>query len=91
MWNFPRPGIKPKSPALAGGFLSSDPPGKTYLDSDYPLDTILSTPPDTGFYEAKARVFLDSKSTVQELKKKKFSVPSPHFRVVGWEAGTQSG
>ena len=91
MWNFPRPGIEPKSPALAGGFLSSDPPGKTYLNSDYPLDTILSTPPDTGFYEAKARVFLDSKSTVQEFKKKKFSVPSPHFRVVGWEAGTQSG
>ena len=61
MCSFPRPGIEPKSPALAGGFLSSDPPGKTYLDSDYPLDTILSTPLDTGFYEAKARVFLDSK------------------------------
>lgn len=67
MWNFPRPGIKLKSPALADGFLSSDPPGKSYLDSDYPLDTILSTPSDIGFYEAKAaRVFLDSKRTVQE-------------------------
>ena len=29
MWNFPRPGIKPMSPALAGGFLFSVPPGKS--------------------------------------------------------------
>ena len=59
--NFPRPGIEPVSPALAGGSLSSRPPGKSYLDSDYPLDTILPTPLDTGFHEAKAaRVFLDS-------------------------------
>ena len=28
MWNLPRPGIKPVSPALAGGFLTTRPPGK---------------------------------------------------------------
>ena len=27
MWNFPRSGIKPISPALAGGFLTTGPPG----------------------------------------------------------------
>ena len=29
MWDLPRPGIKPVSPALAGGFLTTGPPGKS--------------------------------------------------------------
>ena len=29
MWNLPGPGIKPMFPALAGGFLSTVPPGKS--------------------------------------------------------------
>ena len=29
MWDLPRPGIEPVSPALAGGFLTTDPPGKS--------------------------------------------------------------
>ena len=28
MWNLPGPGIEPMSPALAGGFLTTEPPGK---------------------------------------------------------------
>ena len=28
-WDLPRPGIEPGSPALAGGFLSTVPPGKS--------------------------------------------------------------
>ena len=28
MWDLPRPGIKPMSPALAGGFLTTEPLGK---------------------------------------------------------------
>ena len=28
MWDLPRPGLEPESPALAGGFLTSVPPGK---------------------------------------------------------------
>ena len=31
MWDLPRPGIEPVSPALAGGFLSTAPPGKSLL------------------------------------------------------------
>ena len=27
-WDFPRPGIEPMSPALAGGFFTTEPPGK---------------------------------------------------------------
>ena len=29
IWNLPKPGIEPVSPALAGGFLSTVPPGKS--------------------------------------------------------------
>ena len=29
MWDLPRPGIEPVSPALAGGFLTTRPPGKS--------------------------------------------------------------
>ena len=29
LWDLPRPGVEPVSPALAGGFLSSAPPGKS--------------------------------------------------------------
>ena len=28
MWDLPGPGLKPVSPALAGGFLTTEPPGK---------------------------------------------------------------
>ena len=31
MWSLPRPGIKPVSPALAGRFLTTGPPGKSLL------------------------------------------------------------
>ena len=30
MWDLPGPGIEPMSPALAGGFLSTVPPGKPF-------------------------------------------------------------
>ena len=30
MWDLPRPGLEPVSPALAGGFLTTAPPGKPY-------------------------------------------------------------
>ena len=31
MWDLPRPGIEPVSPALAGGFLTTVPPGKSQV------------------------------------------------------------
>ena len=37
MWNLSRPGIELMSPALAGEFLSTVPPGKSYTVSLYPL------------------------------------------------------
>ena len=37
MWNLPGPGIKPMSPALAAGFLTTGPPGKSILSSIFVL------------------------------------------------------
>ena len=37
-WNLPRPGIKPVSPALAGGFLSTVPPGKSVKSKNCELN-----------------------------------------------------
>ena len=44
MWDLPRPGLEPVSPSLAGGFLTTVPPGKslvhqllTTLDFNYML------------------------------------------------------
>ena len=33
MWDLPGPGLEPMSPALAGGFLTTAPPGKPYRSS----------------------------------------------------------
>ena len=35
MWNLPRPGLEPVSPALAGRFSTTAPPGKPHLLSTY--------------------------------------------------------
>ena len=41
MWDLPRPGLEPMSPALAGGFLTTAPPGKPlkYILSDMRIAT----------------------------------------------------
>ena len=33
MWDLPGPGLEPVSPALAGGFPTTEPPGKPNTDS----------------------------------------------------------
>ena len=37
MWDLPRPGLEPVSPALAGGFSTTAPPGKPCMHSFYVL------------------------------------------------------
>ena len=37
MWNLPGPGIEPVSPALAGRFLTTGPPGKSWFPFQLPL------------------------------------------------------
>ena len=45
-WDLPGPGIEPVSPALAGGFLTPEPPGKPFFLS---LDFVDSRDRDSGF------------------------------------------
>ena len=42
MWDLPRPGIKPVSPALAGRFLTTVPPGKSQFCLFYISDLLFS-------------------------------------------------
>ena len=44
MWNLPGPGLESTSPALAGGFLTTAPPGKS------PLETFLIVTTEGGCY-----------------------------------------
>ena len=41
MWNLPRPGVKPMSPALAGRFFTTEPPRKPSLLMYFHLSFIL--------------------------------------------------
>ena len=44
MWDLPGPGIEPMFPALAGGFFTTEPPGKppelTFINYQTPLPLI---------------------------------------------------
>ena len=40
IWNLPGPGIEPVSPALAGGFLTTGPPGWSYIQLFNPFQLI---------------------------------------------------
>ena len=45
MWDLPGPGLEPVSPALAGGFLTTAPPGKSLLSFLLLVSTLV---PDIG-------------------------------------------
>ena len=50
MWDLPGPGLEPVSPALAGGFLTTEPPGK-------PLTCIFLTHIVLDPYEQNTPIF----------------------------------
>ena len=50
MWDLPRPGIKPVSPALAGGFLTTGPPGKSLPSK---VSSVLITANQSSFYHPR--------------------------------------
>ena len=41
MWDLPGPGLEPVSPALAGGFLTTAPPGKSFSNSFKVLEILV--------------------------------------------------
>ena len=42
MWDLPGPGLEPMSPALAGGFLTTVPPGKPWVQVLTPIVLMVS-------------------------------------------------
>ena len=50
MWDLPRPGLKPVSPALAGGFLTTAPPGKSQELQFLKKEGKICTPKTWCFY-----------------------------------------
>ena len=43
MWDLPGPGLEPVSPALAGGFLTTAPPGKPEKNSlEFGVESVIS-------------------------------------------------
>ena len=44
MWDLPRPGLEPMSPALAGEFLTSVPPGKSHYAVSNSIFHFIFTP-----------------------------------------------
>ena len=45
MWDFPRSGMEPVSPALAGGFFTTEPPGKPNTGYYFHYDVKINTAP----------------------------------------------
>ena len=67
MWDLPGPELEPVSPASAGGFLTTAPPGKPLRDDfDDKTDNVLYTRPaaQPGFMFAGAGKPLRNKSTL---------------------------
>ena len=62
--DLPNPGIQPESPALAGGFFTSKPPGKPFLDSSLTCKKYNTT--------ASEMQCFGSSEEVRKRKKKKF-------------------
>ena len=50
MWDLPRPGLEPVSPALAGGFSTTAPPGKPFADVLNQLKKFPFMPTFPGFF-----------------------------------------
>ena len=61
MWNLPGGGIKPVSPALAGGFLTTEAPGKSRVGVNNPRVWMKRASPgeaetDEGLWDALGKV-----------------------------------
>ena len=65
MWDLPGPGLKPVSPALAGGFLTTAPPGKTLFG--FLNDENLFLMSNLPFYNLNLLIFLPSDATSKNL------------------------
>ena len=67
MWDLPRPGLKPVSPALAGRFSTTAPPGKPLLSFLFSNSHIL--PPKNFFFPVFILKWTRSKSMIKFTQK----------------------
>ena len=56
MWDPPRPGLEPVSPALAGRCLTTAPPGKPQLNSFTPVGIVIIEVADVKYDRVSASV-----------------------------------
>ena len=61
MWDLPGPGLKPVSPALAGGFLTTAPPGKSIKHLLKYLTYVVSNSYDYSIMWISVYIFYSSK------------------------------
>ena len=69
MWALPKPGLEPVSPALAGRFSTTAPPGKpitVYIDRGY-IDILINDKSLTIIFALSSQL---SKNIVEKLKDK---------------------
>ena len=76
MWNLPRPGLEPVSPALAGGFSTTAPPGKPPMWDFLKLD---------GFVEILSSQVLKYKFKFTILKTKKLYKLVYSLHCISWK------
>ena len=69
MWDLPGPGLERVSPALAGGFLTTEPPGKSPMTILIPQGLFLSSHPKMKLLRTKKEILLpNSKQLVVDLE-----------------------
>ena len=67
MWDLPGPGLEPMSPALAGGFLTTAPPGKPSQAILNPLMTFMKTCPDVIYMHKLGQIYVWESKRLQIL------------------------
>ena len=71
MWDLPGPGLKPVSPALAGGFLTTAPPGKPHTHFFYLLsEAAFMLPQQSGRVVTEIACFTKPEALSGPLQKK---------------------
>ena len=64
MWDLPRPGLEPVSPALAGGFLTTAPPGKSLKPYAFEVKRTHGTSVLYNFIYIVETIFPENKSNI---------------------------
>ena len=66
MWDLPGPGLEPVSPALAGGFLTTAPPGKSLCFIFCFFISLFLPPVETNLKGTAFEVYMEQSSDDQE-------------------------